>query len=69
MQLVTLSKDNNELFKRIFRKVLVITYKENCTVTDIMFNYSLTDINNEVEDADVHDFKFRTYGASITYMG
>ena len=65
--LVELSLDGNALFKKLFRKVLVLLYNKGGCLSDIMYNYSLTEINNTVTDYEATDDVWASYGARIAW--
>ena len=53
--LEALSEDSCATFKTIVRKLLVIMYNEGTSMSYILDNSSLIDINNEIDDDDVGD--------------
>ena len=65
--LVDLSCDGNALFKRLIRKCLLLTYNEGRSISDILDTYSLTGINEEIDDVQVTDATWYTYGATLSW--
>ena len=65
--LETLSGNGCATFKRIMRKLMLITYKDGTTCTEVLDNYTLQEINAEIDDDEVGEEVWDSYGANITY--
>jgi hypothetical protein len=65
--LETLSHNGGATFKRILRKLLLWTYHEEISITEALDNNSLQKINSEIDDDDVGDDVWYTYGADIIW--
>ena len=65
--LETLSHNGGATFKRILRKLLLWTYHEEISITEALDNNSLQKINLEIDDDDVGDDVWYTYGADIIW--
>jgi hypothetical protein len=58
--LETLSHNGGATFKRILRKLLLMTYHEDISITEALDNNSLQKINTEIDDDDVSDEVWHT---------
>ena len=65
--MITLSEDGRALFKRLVRKALVMTYNEGISLTDVLNNFSLTNINTGIEDDEVNDLAWQSYNPHISW--
>ena len=50
-----LSGSGCKTFKRVMRKLMLMTYNSDSTITQVLDNYTLTDINAEIDDDEVED--------------
>jgi hypothetical protein len=63
--LETLSGSGCKTFKRVMRKLMLMTYNYDSTITQVLDNYTLRDINAEIDDDEVGDAVWDEYGATI----
>jgi hypothetical protein len=65
--LETLSQNGCATFKSVMRKLIVMTYNEGIGITDVLDNYTLQKINAEVNDEEVGDAVWDSYGAYLCW--
>ena len=66
--LTTLSENNSATFTRIMRKAFVMMYNAGDNdISDIFDRWSLIGINQQIDDDEVADAAWQTYGVRITW--
>ena len=65
--LETLSGNGCATFKRVMRKLMLVTYKDGTSITEVLDNYTLRQINAEIDDEEVGEEVWDSYGANITW--
>jgi hypothetical protein len=65
--LETLSGNGCATFKRVMRKLIVMTYNEGIGITEVLDNYTLQQINAEVGDEEVEQAVWDSYGAYLCW--
>jgi hypothetical protein len=65
--LETLSGNGCATFKRVMRKLMLITYNDGTTFTEVLDNHTLQEINAQIDDDEVGEEVWDSYGANITW--
>jgi hypothetical protein len=63
----TLSRNGCASFKRLVRKMLLIMYNPENTMSEVLGNYTLLELNSEIKDEEVGDVVWDSYGAHLTW--